>query len=189
MNNNKNIYSVPFKYLGGLLFLVPFTQPFLLCLVLYININDGTKVFINKKAILKLIYLSLIFLPIIALINILSALLLNDHVPQAIVQSINSSERLLFFNYFSIIIISPIIEELYFRKVLFKELHHRLGPVWGILLSSMYFSFVHLNILSLPTLFALGIFLGTIFKITKSILFCIIVHSLFNLFMLYSIIF
>jgi uncharacterized protein len=189
MNNNKNCYTIILKYLGGLFFLIPLLHPFFLAILLITNFPDNKKYEISKKRALTLIRLISVFLPIIISANILSAHLLSDRVPQKIVQSISSSGNLLIINCFSIIVVSPIVEELYFRKILFQELLHRFGSMWTIILSSIYFSFVHLNVLSLPTLFALGLLLGTVAQVTKSIIFCMLVHSLFNLSMLFLLIF
>jgi len=108
----------------------------------------------------------------------------TEYVPQKLVQVMSGENSITYAHIFSILIISPIIEEFYFRKILLEELTEKIGILWAVLVSALYFSLVHFNILAFSTLFVFGIFLGFVFKSTKSILLCIFVHSLFNLVML-----
>lgn len=183
--NRKN--SFLFKtccYLGGLVFLIPPLAPLVLCSLLCINSNISFKHHINKVDLVRLFQLSLLFLPAIILINFLSGCILTEYVPQKLVQVMSGENSITYAHIFSILIISPIIEEFYFRKILLEELTEKIGILWAVLVSALYFSLVHFNILAFSTLFVFGIFLGFVFKSTKSILLCIFVHSLFNLVML-----
>jgi uncharacterized protein len=183
MNNNEYSWIRRGKYLGGLLFIVPLLNPFLFCLIFYYNSKIRSKLEININRGYTILLLILLFIPIIILINALSFHLLNDFSPQKIVTTIIKEDRISYSQVFSILIFSPVIEELYFRKVLLEDLYHRIGSFWSIFSSSFYFSIIHLNILSFPTLLVLGILLGIIFQTTKSVIFCIIVHALFNFIM------
>ena len=87
----------------------------------------------------------------------------------------------------SLCLLAPVIEEIYFRGILLSTIKLIIGPFWAVLLSSIYFSIIHLNILVSPTLFVLGITLGIIAILTKSVLPSIILHALFNGLMIYLI--
>ena len=188
MRNNEFAWIRYGKYLGGLLFIVPQLRPLLFCLFFYFILKIKFKFEIKINREYNILFLILLFIPIIILINALSFYLLNDFSQQKIVTSIIEKDHISYSQVFSILVFSPVIEELYFRKVLLEELYKRIGSLWSIFTTSLYFSIIHLNILSFPTLLALGILLGIIFQITKSVILCIIVHVLFNFFMLCAII-
>jgi membrane protease YdiL (CAAX protease family) len=188
MRNNEFAWIRYGKYLGGLLFIVPQLRPLLFCLFFYFILKIKFKFEIKINRVYNILFLILLFIPVIILINALSFYLLNDFSQQKIVTSIIEKDHISYSQVFSILVFSPVIEELYFRKVLLEELSKRIGSLWSIFSTSLYFSIIHLNILSFPTLLALGILLGTIFQITKSVTLCIIVHVLFNFFMLCAII-
>lgn len=79
-------------------------------------------------------------------------------------------------------IVAPIGEELFFRGFIFKNLRRSNRLFKSIIISSICFSLIHLpnygNIL--PTLI-LGILCAYIFYKTKSIIYPIILHFLYNL--------
>lgn len=188
MRNNEFVWIRYGKYLGGLLLTVPLLQPFLFCLIFYFVSKTNSKLQIKINRVYTILLLVLLFIPIIMLINALSFHLLGNLSPQEIVTTIIEEDQISYSQIFSILVLSPLIEELYFRKILLEELFQQIGSLWSILISSLYFSIVHLNILSAPTLLVLGILLGIIFQTTKSVTSCIIVHALFNLIMLFSMI-
>ena len=89
---------------------------------------------------------------------------------------------------FSICIITPILEELFFRLTLYRTLQHFLGYFLSILVTSFIFSVIHLNVLAMPALFILGFYLNFIFLRFQTILYPIVLHILFNSIMLFFII-
>ena len=78
------------------------------------------------------------------------------------------------------IVLAPLGEELCFRYVIFKNLEHRAGPFPALLLTSFLFAGVHFNLQVMPSLFLLGLWLGTLYRRTGSLLAPVIAHSLFN---------
>ena len=188
MRNNQFAWMNSGKYLGGLLFVEPLLQPLLPWLIIYYFSKTNAKIKVNINKAYIILLLVLLFIPVIILINALSFHLLNDLSPQEIVTTIIEEDHISYIQIFSILVLSPLIEELYFRKILLEDLFRRIGTLWSILFTSFYFTIVHLNILSAPTLLVLGILLGIIFQTTKSVTSCFIVHAIFNLFMLFSLI-
>ena len=82
------------------------------------------------------------------------------------------------------VIISPIIEEIFFRKLIYSTLKFYFAPLISTLISSTLFSLVHNNLSSFPLLLVLGIILCLSFEKTNSIIYPIIIHSMFNIIML-----
>ena len=84
-------------------------------------------------------------------------------------------------NFFVILIIAPIFEEIVFRGLFYKALKNFTPFIHASLISSIVFALIHKNILSFTILFTLSLFLTWIYERTNSILYPILAHSLFNL--------
>ena len=56
----------------------------------------------------------------------------------------------------SVVVIAPLVEELFFRGLLLRALQHRFGVVIAVALSSAVFALVHRQLLPLPGLFVFG---------------------------------
>lgn len=97
-------------------------------------------------------------------------------------------------NSISLVLLIPISEELFFRKYIQGGLQKKYKPHLAILVSSILFSFIHLQIqnlgfdneelntyLAFSTFFG-GLLTGTIYYFSKSILPAILLHCLWNLF-------
>jgi uncharacterized protein len=79
-------------------------------------------------------------------------------------------------------LLPAIYEELIFRKLILQFLRNRFPDFTAILLTSLLFAVFHLNILQGITAFIFGIFLAVVAIRTESILLCIYVHLLNNVF-------
>lgn len=87
------------------------------------------------------------------------------------------------------LLVSPVFEELFFRKFLFVQLLKKNKTQKAIMISSLCFSIIHFETPSnlVPT-FIFGIITCLIYLKTKKIIYLIILHFLFNLcYILYSI--
>jgi membrane protease YdiL (CAAX protease family) len=82
---------------------------------------------------------------------------------------------------FLAVVISPIIEELFFRGFLLTFLKNYTTPLLAIVLSSGIFAFAHLNLGVVIPLWFLGIVLGLAYEHTGSLLVPITIHGCFNL--------
>lgn len=84
----------------------------------------------------------------------------------------------------TVIVVAPVVEEVVFRGLLFQVLRRRLGVSVGIVLSSLTFAVVHLELitrpLSLAALLVLGAWLAAAFHRTGSLVVPITAHALFN---------
>lgn len=81
-------------------------------------------------------------------------------------------------------LLAPILEEVVFRGVLFQALRHRMGLAWGVVLSSLAFALVHIELISQPIflggLFVLAAYLALLLHWTRSLVVPIVAHSTFN---------
>ena len=182
----KSLYLIT-VFVAGTIFLFPLLSPLVMALFFV-----DSKSIINfrscfRKSIKITIYIILLLVPVIAFINYFSSFLLFDFTPQQSVISIKDENSITISKILSLCLLAPVIEEIYFRGILLSTIKLIIGPFWAVLLSSIYFSIIHLNILVSPTLFVLGITLGIIAILTKSVLPSIILHALFNGLMIYLI--
>ncbi|APY10888.1 hypothetical protein BWZ22_06385 [Seonamhaeicola sp. S2-3] len=139
-----------------------------------VNKKNNIKVRFNFKIDKSIIILSLILLTYLVLISPISHLFHKNFIP--------SKTRLI-----SIVILTPVFEEIIFRGVILKGLLVSYKPNKSIIISSILFSLEHLiftNLIgaSLNMLWALisGLFLGYVYFKTKSVGMVIILHALNN---------
>lgn len=182
----KSLYLIT-VFVAGITFLIPLLSSLVIALFI---VDSKCKINFRscfRKSIKITIYILLLLVPIIAFINYFSSFLLFEFTPQQSVVSIKDENSITISKILSLCLLAPVIEEIYFRGILLSTIKLIVGPFWAVLLSSIYFSIIHLNILVSPTLFVLGITLGVIAILTKSVLPSIILHALFNGLMIYLI--
>ncbi|MBP7948481.1 MAG: CPBP family intramembrane metalloprotease [Verrucomicrobiales bacterium] len=75
---------------------------------------------------------------------------------------------------------APVMEELLFRGMVYNGLK-RFSDTWfALLASSLLFAVMHAHLLTLPSLFVLGLFFALAYEATGSLLVSILMHLLFN---------
>ncbi len=84
-------------------------------------------------------------------------------------------------------VIAPLVEEALFRGIIMNGLMRNYKPWYAILLSGLLFSFFHLNPWQMTYTFFLGLLLGWLMVLTRSLPLCILVHAINNLLVLLSI--
>lgn len=82
--------------------------------------------------------------------------------------------------FMSAIIISPIIEEIIYRGILYSPFRKRYGSIGAIIITSLFFALSHIGMGLLPFIIG-GIFLGYLYEKTETLIAPIIAHSLYNL--------
>ncbi len=85
-----------------------------------------------------------------------------------------------FFVFMSVILLGPVVEELMFRGVLFNLIYKKAGHVAAILLSSLIFGIWHMELVQSIYTTLFGIALSVIYLYTRSIIFPIFCHCLYN---------
>lgn len=107
---------------------------------------------------------------------------LNYSEFQTNISSFSGFKPALFYNSITILIISPILEELFFRKFLLHKLLEKNRQIIAIIISSLCFALIHIETpLNLIPALIFGIISGLIFIKTKRIIYSIILHFLVNL--------
>lgn len=79
-------------------------------------------------------------------------------------------------------ILTPILEELVFRGIIFGRLSRMMKPVWAVIISAFMFAIIHLNIVQFPYAFVLGLALAILVYMTKTVWTAIIGHMVANIF-------
>lgn len=88
----------------------------------------------------------------------------------------------------SSLVISPIFEELLFRRYLFSILNRKNNLIFSVLVSSACYSIIHISdSLQIVITFLLGVLLSYVFFKTKRIEIVIFMHFIFNLFWFLSV--
>ena len=182
----------------GSLFIVMYSQVIILILMLFVyrkeivlssnwKYSKNSVEYITRLIIHAGYYLLLIW-PLVYCMGIISKWALQDASEQSIVsllRSGNTEEKLLIM--VNAIIIAPVLEELYFRKMLYGKAKFYLGIMPSIILISAIFALIHKSIYAFMTLFTLSILLFIIREYTNRIIYPICVHSGFNCIMVIQI--
>ena len=161
-----------------------------LCLIYLVIVQNKYKFFLKKKEFFNVIICSILFVPIIILISIASKLLLPEFTEQQQVKDL----RVRFFEVISrdgimIVLLAPIIEEIVFRGLFYAALKSYFPWFVSIILTSVIFSLIHENILAFTLLFSLSLLLTFIYELYGKLLYPILIHSCFNISMLFLIYF
>ena len=81
----------------------------------------------------------------------------------------------------SLVVFSPILEEILFRGIFLNGLLNRYSPVLSLVISSLLFALFHFDLQAMPGAFIMGLALGVVYIVSKKNLFyCIIAHSCCN---------
>lgn len=68
-----------------------------------------------------------------------------------------------FFYYFSVVFISPILEEFYYRKIILNEISKKYNSFLAILISSILFSLMHMDYVQCQISFLFGLLAGYLY--------------------------
>lgn len=101
---------------------------------------------------------------------------------QQVTEQLASAEALLTLAalLFSAIIIAPIMEEFAFRGFIYNVLRQRAGIFAAALSSSLLFSAVHTSLVQAPVLFIFGCAQCYLYEKTRSIIYPMLLHAIFN---------
>jgi membrane protease YdiL (CAAX protease family) len=84
--------------------------------------------------------------------------------------------------FFAVAIVPPVCEEVMVRGVLLRSLRTLIGTPGAVILSAVFFSLLHLNLVAtLLPIFLLGLLLGSVTVMSRSILPAVAIHFLNNL--------
>ncbi|WP_027622921.1 CPBP family intramembrane glutamic endopeptidase [Clostridium lundense] len=80
-----------------------------------------------------------------------------------------------------IVIIAPVFEEILIRGIILEGFLNKYKALTAIIVSSLIFGIIHLNIPQFINATLLGLFLAIIYYKTKSLILCIVSHALNNI--------
>lgn len=84
------------------------------------------------------------------------------------------------FTVLLVVVLAPIAEEIVFRGVLLPVISDRWGVFWGVTLSSLVFTVMHLVPYTMPPIMLLAVALSWLFFRTRSLWPAIVAHAAFN---------
>jgi membrane protease YdiL (CAAX protease family) len=136
-----------------------------------------------KQLIKHVLFGYLLFIGITIIINIL-ILYAGIKIPGYQMQEkilpllVNNTKELIIAG-ISIVLIAPVIEEIFFRGFLLRSLSNKIGIFWGSILSAGIFSIFHLQLQNIIPIFILALIMNSLVIKSKSIITSIAFH-IFN---------
>lgn len=80
----------------------------------------------------------------------------------------------------SSVVAAPILEEVFFRGLVFESCRERLGKGGALLMSALLFGAIHIVPVQMINAFVVGLILGYVYLKTRSLLSVIIIHAINN---------
>lgn len=117
--------------------------------------------------------------------NVLSWVIAIIPFPESLVESFTTSHDALsignpIINFISVVVLTPIVEEVFFRGLIYTRLKSGMPTVIAAIFSAVIFGVMHGEIIWMLYTFAVGLMLVWVFEKTKSLLACIVVHAANN---------
>ncbi len=177
------IYYFEHFYIGSYQFVVMIS----VILIIILHNNKLTLGFQlpKLKSLIFIFFIVIISFAIMAILSIIGNNI-NDNTNIKFLEDIfwyaYGDEKIVIADIFIAIVYAPIIEELFFRSIAFQYFKERLGLFLGLIVSSIFFTIVHLGggLIYLLIVFIAGMASGLMFHKTKSIYVPIIFHSVWN---------
>lgn len=82
--------------------------------------------------------------------------------------------------FIGVVIVAPIVEEILMRGIILEGFTRKYSNLKAIIISSLLFGIIHLNIYQFVAAFIIGLFLGWLYVKTRSLWLCIITHGFYN---------
>ncbi|MFN3995723.1 MAG: lysostaphin resistance A-like protein [bacterium] len=88
-------------------------------------------------------------------------------------------ELVIFF--LGVVLLVPLVEELIFRRILIENLLNLFGKLWSVVFSAIIFALIHFESpLNSLVIFFIGLILGFIYILKRSIVYTYFFHSIYN---------
>lgn len=84
-------------------------------------------------------------------------------------------------------VFGPVAEEIFFRGFAYPAIRKKVGAIWGMIIVSAVFAFLHAHIVGFLPIMVLGLLLVYLYEKTGSIVPCIAVHITHNLGMVFMV--
>lgn len=102
------------------------------------------------------------------------------HIPQEIIPYPETTRQLTLY-FLGMVVSASICEEIFFRGTIMPTIEQQ-GPLQGVVFSAFLFALVHLSILSVISIFILGLLIGVVVIKTRSLWAGVLLHALHNSF-------
>ena len=191
LENNYSLITIPacsiFFFENSMYYLI------VLCALFFVDnskIRKSENIHFLKKMNSSIKRLILIW-PLLLLISFFTNQFFNEFREQDLVSKVR--ELRISYELLNIVvlavIISPVLEEIFFRRLMYRSLKKNFGVLMAGIITSFLFALVHLNLYAFPVLFVLSIILIIIYEKDNTIFSPMLLHSIFNLVMIISILF
>ena len=191
LENNYSLITIPacsiFFFENSMYYLI------VLCALFVVDtskIRQPEKIHFMKKMNSGIKRLIIIW-PLLFLVSFFSNQFFNEFREQDLVSKVR--ELRISYELLNIVvlavIISPVLEEIFFRRLMYRSLKKNFGVLLAGIITSFLFALVHLNLYAFPVLFVLSIILIIIYEKDNTIFSPMLLHSIFNLVMIISILF
>lgn len=115
-----------------------------------------------------------------------SSSMLDDGKEEAIRQLVSGNNITKLSTILVCCILTPCLEEIVYRGYLLQSMATRFGWQWAVVISSLVFTLAHLDISGAPSLFFVGCVLGAAYTWSGNLVTSLLIHSLYNAFILYG---
>lgn len=132
---------------------------------------------LSYKNILYITALAFLVMPFMNVLGVFASLFVSTSVSNEIVQNINQLPFVL--GIIALAVLPAICEEVVFRGIVMTG-YKKLSPITAIIISSLFFGFMHQNLYQFSYAALTGIFLGFLVFYTNSIYSSILAHFIIN---------
>ncbi|MCM8775573.1 MAG: CPBP family intramembrane metalloprotease [Candidatus Omnitrophica bacterium] len=126
-----------------------------------------------------------VFLSILIFLAYVAGLFSYEPPPHPLVTVFLEEERrapfLIFYSIFLAGILAPVFEEIFFRGFCYTLFKKQWGMMWGMVLSSALFAFIHQNTFAFWPIFILGMGMAYLYEKRRTLLPAIVLHVSHNL--------
>ncbi|MGA1821341.1 MAG: lysostaphin resistance A-like protein [Thermoplasmatota archaeon] len=138
--------------------------------------------FKGKKILSSSLYGMAVLIPLILILSLLINLLapVETQTSSSIIAAPDNLLDMIFL-FIGLVLIAPLVEEIFFRGTLYAVIDRNLGVYPAILITSVVFSIMHFDPVQALPLFLLGILMGWLRSRSDSIIPSLVVHSANNL--------
>lgn len=106
--------------------------------------------------------------------------------PQWLIDIFKNMAQDNYWGFLTLAIAAPVLEEILMRGIVLDGLLKNYNPWKAIIWSSVLFGFIHFNLWQFVGAFTIGIVMGYLYWKTKSLLLCMFIHALNNVFAFFS---
>ena len=148
------------------------------CVFLFFSITDLVPhEKIDFKNVIYIVGLALLVMPLMNILGVIASIFVNTAVSNEIISDINELSFPL--GVISLAVLPAICEEVVFRGIVMTG-YKKVSPFVAIMISSLFFGFMHQNLYQFSYAALTGVFLGFLVYFTNSIYASVLAHFIIN---------